>query len=232
MTLERVTFTGADDQTPIEQMADLSRAYPWIEWGILMPHMGGRRRFPSPDWVCRLIDHPGLNLAAHICPPWTSKFYEQDTGVVMLLKPAFQRIQINTHGHLYSARQFAMDAMLYDAREYIIQLDGLNDSILDIAIEHGATNITGLYDKSHGNGERPALWPPSLYPLHWIGYAGGLGPDNLDKELPRILEAAGETPVWIDMESRVRTNERFDLTKVHQCINIAEPYIVTHRRAG
>ena len=55
---------------------------------------------------------------------------------------------------------------------------------------------------------------------------GGLTPDNLkeklellDKSLPKNIE------IWIDMESGVRTNNKFDLEKVKKCIEISVPYL-------
>jgi phosphoribosylanthranilate isomerase len=59
------------------------------------------------------------------------------------------------------------------------------------------------------------------------GYAGGLGPDNLAHEIPRIAKAAGDARVWLDMESGVRSNndKQFDLDKVLQCLEIAKPFV-------
>ena len=37
-------------------------------------------------------------------------------------------------------------------------------------------------------------------------YAGGLGPDNLEEELKRIEEVAGDRTIWIDMETKVRSD--------------------------
>ena len=36
MILDRVTITGADDSIHVEQLAELSQAYPYVEWGILV----------------------------------------------------------------------------------------------------------------------------------------------------------------------------------------------------
>jgi len=59
------------------------------------------------------------------------------------------------------------------------------------------------------------------------GYAGGLGPENLAEQLPLIGQAAGDCRIWVDMESRVRSdNDRqFDLAKVRKCLEIAKPFI-------
>ena len=49
-----------------------------------------------------------------------------------------------------------------------------------------------------------------------MGYAGGIGPDNVALTIAEIREAnGGQPPAWIDMESRVRdSGNRLDLGAV------------------
>jgi phosphoribosylanthranilate isomerase len=64
--------------------------------------------------------------------------------------------------------------------------------------------VDWLFDRSGG------LWPPHPGGDRLVGYAGGIGPDNVAD----VLEQIGATgPYWIDMESGVRTDDRFDLGK-------------------
>jgi len=75
-----------------------------------------------------------------------------------------------------------------------------------------------LFDASGGHGVSPEYWPAHL-PDKSCGYAGGLGPDNLARELPRIQEAAGQGPYWIDMEGKLRNEaDRFDLARARLCL--------------
>jgi hypothetical protein len=93
----------------------------------------------------------------------------------------------------------------------------------------------------------PKAWPNPIYlkstesgqvlnRWDYHGYAGGLGPDNLEEQIPRILEAASykgfskeiqEGDIWIDMETKVRSDQdrQFDLEKVEHCLEIAAPHI-------
>jgi hypothetical protein len=59
-----------------------------------------------------------------------------------------------------------------------------------------------LVDASGGRGVSPISWdrPNTRKP---VGYAGGLGPNNLAKELPRIAAVARD-PWWVDMEGKLR----------------------------
>lgn len=88
-----------------------------------------------------------------------------------------------------------------------------------------------LFDTSGGAGIVPRVWPIPLASIPYHGYAGGLGPETLERELERIAEAAGDTRVWIDMERRVRSedDERLDLDKVRRVLALCEPLV---RAAG
>lgn len=82
-----------------------------------------------------------------------------------------------------------------------------------------AKNILALFDASGGRGLERQEWPAHLG--DWdCGYAGGLGPDNLRRELPRIAAAAGPSPYWIDMESKLREgDDRFSVALARQALD-------------
>jgi hypothetical protein len=89
-----------------------------------------------------------------------------------------------------------------------------------------------LFDRSGGAGRLPEAWPAPWYKEEdgtyaYHGYSGGLGPDNLQEQLPLIQEAAGDSRYWIDMESGVRSDndKQFNLGKVAKCLEICEPFI-------
>jgi hypothetical protein len=231
--LKRVTFTGADDMTSIEDMMLLSHEYPFIEWGILLPSKG-KSRFPSAPWTQRLVGSAALapwpvQLAGHVCPPWTGLILNGVHTLYSLIGTAFERVQINTHGENYEFKRGWLERLtvmpddnVEGNREYILQLDGVSDKELERST---TSRLTGLYDRSHGAGVLPGEWPKAG--RDWIGYAGGLGPDNLAAELPKILTASAGSDIWIDMETQVRGPDcRFDLAKVLACCKIAKPYIL------
>jgi predicted component of viral defense system (DUF524 family) len=45
-----------------------------------------------------------------------------------------------------------------------------------------------------------------------------LGPENLAEQLKAIEDVVGDRDVWIDMESRIRTNDKLDLDKAEQVL--------------
>jgi hypothetical protein len=58
------------------------------------------------------------------------------------------------------------------------------------------------------------------------GFAGGLGLDNLEDQLERLATVAGDRAIWIDMESKIRSEaDEFDRDKVRRCLEIARRYV-------
>ena len=90
-----------------------------------------------------------------------------------------------------------------------------------IAAVGAGVNCSTLFDLSHGAGVLPEQWPKPLPGIR-CGYAGGLSPDNIKEQLTLISAAVGDTPIWIDMETHVRSNNDrlFDLGKVEQVLKV------------
>lgn len=243
--LHTVTLTGADDTTNIEQLIGLSKDFPFVEWGILIGSCGGVPRFPSKNWMLQLADAVAesafpVQLSVHVCGRYLDGMKEgsfdlhagerinNDTADL-----PFMRSQLNFHGELTLEEELenVCDAMLHDwaAKEIIIQLDGVNDRALDRLRLAGFTHVSGLYDTSHGCGVGPDSWP-APNPAWNVGYAGGLGPDNLGVQLTLIAQSAGDQPFWIDMETKLRSSignrDAFDLTKCEKVLTDVRPHVV------
>jgi hypothetical protein len=53
------------------------------------------------------------------------------------------------------------------------------------------------------------------------GYTGGLGPESLAQQLPRIYDAAGKAEFWIKVEGRLRDeHDRFSMSNARKCLQI------------
>ena len=94
-------------------------------------------------------------------------------------------------------------------------------------------NISALFDLSHGTGVLPDQWPATLNFVK-CGYAGGLSPENLELQIKAIERIVGDTPIWIDMETHVRSNmdAQFDLSKVRTCLEISSRVVTTNQELG
>lgn len=231
MRLDRLTITGADDSVKPGQLSALSGFYPFVEWGILLSRSSeGRHRFPSREWLGKLYamkqDVPSLKLSGHVCGRWVremldgSRMLVDDLGTLLGM---FDRLQWNFHAEQNRMKAFEMSALLKTFKQsHIFQLDGVNDSIYAMMADLGV-DVSPLFDTSGGAGLVPTTWPKAERGVY-NGYAGGLGPDTLLAELPKIKEAARGERIWIDMERRVRSEDdsAFDISKVEECLEIAE----------
>lgn len=203
MKPEFITFTGADNTTSIEAMRNLSARYP-IEWGILFSpsRQGEDPRYPGQDALERLCAS-GLRLAAHLCGDYARAVVNGSATIAIPVSTAaFSRIQIN---HVSPDPKTIAAFAKHVGKPCIAQARG--DAFPD------DTSILWLFDASGGRGIAPKAWPS--HPGHPVGYAGGLGPGNVAEAVAAI--GAGTTGTyWIDMESGVRTGDRFDLDLVEQ----------------
>lgn len=195
---EFITFTGADDHTDVGEMQALSKRYP-IEWGILFSpsRQGIDPRYPGGDAQSRFL-WSGLRLAAHLCGGHSRAIMEGQSLVpgIPVDLGYFKRIQINHGGpnprRIEAFRKGWGPRCIAQTRAERFPRD---------------TSLDWLFDASCGRGVTPAAWPP--YPGRLVGYAGGIGPDNVASVIAQI-NASG--PYWVDMESGVRTDNRFDLS--------------------
>jgi len=228
LILDRVTITGADDLTNVQELASLNEEFPFVEWGILVSLSSeGSPRFPHRRWIQRLLSELPLTarLSLHVCGRWTREILRGywPPDLPWATRRSFERVQLNTHAlpHEFDAQGFlglAKRALL-DC-QVIVQMDGAEEarSILRTMV-HMGVDAAPLFDTSGGAGTVPVEWPRPLEGIAYHGYAGGLGPDTLSKELGRIAAAAGDARVWIDMERQVRTkDEVLDMERVRQVL--------------
>jgi len=203
-TPQFITFTGADDYTGIDDMQALSRDYP-VEFGILFsPTRQGSGRYPSLSFVERLHSAK-LSLAAHVCGGHSRGLIT--TGHIeplqsLLTSGLFNRVQVNT------ADAKASPAAIRDWTQAFNLLPILQSRGEDRFPE--SRDVTWLFDRSGGRGTLATVWPVESDTQRLVGFAGGLGPDNVADAVRTIGRANHR--YYIDMESRVRdSNDHFDI---------------------
>lgn len=206
-----VTFTGLDAWTDLDYVEDLSRRYP-IEWGILFSPT--RRdlepRYPGRRTVEAAIARP-IRLAAHLCGSYARTIV--GTGecpeVEHLLEQGFYRFQVNTADETADPlviRRFA-ERMRLDGRGILQSRNPMYFPFSPV--------VDWLFDRSGGRGVLPGRWPlPQIGSRAMVGFAGGLGLDTARMLLDCINDFhPQDVPFWLDMESRIRTDDRLDLDK-------------------
>lgn len=230
MNLSHCTLTGVDEPTDLSRLAELSAEFPFAEWGLLYSptRQGQPGRYPSVGTLLRafreLPSH--VRVALHICGRGVQDLLDEEPVVhelVMAVARRQGRIQLNFNQrrnqlHLDGLRKW-MDK--HDGITVITQHNEANAAVHGAFREQG--NHAVLFDASGGQGLSPEGWQEPL-PGTPCGYAGGLGPNNLRRELDRISAVASGHVVWVDMEGKLRTTDPagigdwFDLGRCEACL--------------
>jgi len=229
MRLHTVTASGIDDTVSPERLLELQRQFPFVEFGILLSQSNqGTPRYPTTVWIDRLrtLACDSVHLSGHLCGRWARDVCRGSFPPDVDVTP-FGRIQLNIAPHMQLIETpEAMATCLPAGREYILQVGQSVDAGLTLARElkgAGAT-VSVLFDSSGGRGITPDQWPSLPIDL-MCGFAGGFGPENLKTQLERLAIIAENRVIWIDMESKIRSDsDEFDLDKVRRCLEIARCY--------
>lgn len=107
MKIKTVTITGADDSTDIEKLVEITKQFPFVEWGILFSpsrNKTGESRYPTLDWIHefaeRVVNYNifapenlQMNASAHLCGGYTSEMLTE--GTFNLVKKNLWNIENN-----------------------------------------------------------------------------------------------------------------------------------------
>jgi len=226
-----VSLTGPDDKTDIAALADLSAAFPFVEWALLyVPHNEGAPRNPTRAWREAFFDASlSTSSAVHLCG--SLAFEELLSNKLPKDILCASRLQLNVN-----ARRIEFtDKQVLDiyrrsldlGPDIILQRHADTAELIDKFVASlpvlDTHRVGVLLDQSKGTGRAPDTWlqPPALDGIQ-CGYAGGLGPENTAYVL-RTLVAMNDPqePYWIDMESGIRTDNQFDIAKARAVLEAA-----------
>ena len=225
--IEKVTFTGVDNSTPLMTLIDLADKYPGAEFAVLVGNSTNKnedRRFPSLSTIRDLRDlgaDGGLNTSLHLCGRFSRAVVAGagPSGEIYKLCDGFGRVQINMASRAFSngRRQSTVTAV-----ERFVGRVGCDSVILqhrghwsDVPMLH--PRVEYLFDRSGGRGQETFThWPAPSGQMARIGYAGGIGPHNIEAALV-FAEQNPDARLWFDMETRVRDDDDwFDLEAIEQ----------------
>lgn len=227
MEIQYCSITGADDAVDPKKMAALAKGFPFVEWAILLlPARAGQPRFPTTQWIEDFSKTcAGNNKAMHLCDEALLGFIDGRPDILKLMS-GFRRIQLNLKfGDVegkYDPNKLVERVKSSPQWQFIIQYGKDKKGLLPLLKD--VPNHAVLFDESAGRGISPDSWDAPL-PGHACGYAGGMNPDNVGRNLEIISSVARGYTTWIDMETGVRTNDVFDLSKVLRVLETAAPYV-------
>lgn len=226
MRLKYVTFTGVDSRTDINRLKSIQEEYPYVEFGVLLSDDWAYNgcRFPDPA-ICEKLANAGIkNLSAHLCGKLAIDvaygFTDRVNAASFECFDIFSRCQLN----LRAAGMFETLRLMKpfsNLKEIIVQMH-TPELCSEFLKEQSPAGLAYLLDASGGLGIDTPIEIITSPGVH-IGYAGGMGPENVEKKLRALLSAQYDDEIWIDMETRVRTvaadGEWLDLDKVENVLS-------------
>lgn len=238
-----VGFCGIDDTVQIDEIIQLSKeenCEKYVEWGVLFrPEKAGEPRFASAEYVKSLTEKAksqgiNLRLAAHLCSTRCEEVLNGKKEFIQeLAQQGFKRVQVNaTKANNVNIEDLKacvepLKSVIKESPniEWIIQKNEETKPIWEelLSQSNELSNMSILFDDSVGRGIEISSFPEPFADIP-AGYAGGIGPNNIEKVLERLcqvknLPARGP---WIDMESSLRdtasNKDVFSLTRAKECI--------------
>lgn len=216
------TLTGVDSKTDLGRVAELSAAYPFLEFGVLLSRTPGDKdpRYPVFSEIERIVKTLAgkARLALHVCGRAVGEFVRApETGTVFagqdietLIEAGIGRVQLNFNFERSGFSLGELDTAIRRTQAHVITQHFPANSVVTAAIT--APNHHVLYDASGGRGV-VADGCGKPFAGKYTGYAGGIGPDNAVERVTAIQAVTGNESVWIDMENRIRTDGYLDLGK-------------------
>ena len=216
--MKRITFTGVDQWTKAKDVEAIYKDFPFVEFGFLLSESRkAGNRYPQPV-IFKAYKKTGIPMAMHICGKYSYEYAR--TGDWRPIADAagssidmFDRIQLN----IPKISRFSRDIIFPEGKKIIFQIhEGTKDFF---ACYKDRPEVQGFQDGSGGHGVVCTEWMPPE--SSFFGYAGGICPENVVETI-RAISAVCPTDFWIDMETGVRTDYRFDVEK---CRRVCESVV-------
>lgn len=251
------TFTGVDNSTDLEYLEFHSFLYPFVEWGVLLSfdRMGKDPRYPSLETFLKfkkIRDNAKtkMNSALHLCGRAahafiSNSFTDDECELFNTVSSGFDRIQLNinmcdsrydTTNYHNNISSLALTAKLI-RQHLILQYNDNNkelfqDPDIQYIIKQGYVHV--LKDSSGGKGIYNSDFEIPIWCMDAVlGFAGGYGPENIEHALEEIYLNVKDNKLssqhfTIDMEGKIRTDDKLDLDKINQVSTIANNFLLRY----
>ena len=238
MKLRYITCSDPREDIPVESMLNFITKYPISEIGV-QAHPGpmsfnqsrnkwfdqivkAAQNMPSPPNIALHINYHWCDYMCEGIVPnelnWWLRVPNAYTG-----QPVIKRVQLNIgdYSNKFDVEKLSMLINKHDNQEFIFPWNESKAKKIE-ALKQTGTKFSLLFDGSYGAGIEPDSWREPVYKDIPNGYAGGLGPGNVIKNLDKISTIVPKDyTTWIDAEGKLRdpkTTESFTL-------ELAEKYI-------
>jgi phosphoribosylanthranilate isomerase len=216
--LSRLTFTGVDAST---LMIDLPTG---VEYGFLLslsqPVLTDRSpRYMYPkqiEYMMPVLQSRGCRIALHVCGRQAKLALFENQLLIRGMLRHVDRVQINGK---VSVEQLQDVCWRHPSITFITQ-HGADDAPDDPRLFAECDNHVILVDASGGRGQSPKSWARPVT-SKTVGFAGGLGPDNIRSQLQELTPLLGRG-WWVDMETKLRdARDQFSVVAVRKVIEEA-----------
>lgn len=245
MNLRYITCSDIREDVPVRDAIELLNISPKVELGIQAHPSAMSRGMPRFEWFTELIRKSReanalCNIALHVNYDWCSKIcnnpnwgfpseLSQYIGRVPYGKsePLIRRWQFNigdsTHG--FDAEKLASFTKLRSPlHEFIFPYNDKTRNYVSDLSEFKRSRFSLFYDSSYGIGKLPEKWSAPVYKNRPMGYAGGLGPDNVADNLEKIAAVCPQNyTTWIDAEGQLMKpgTRQFDIERAARYVQNA-----------
>lgn len=222
MSLPILTMTGIDAKTDPKWILSMLRkfilksGYSGLEFAILRsPKVDQSPRYPNRDVIRKLMGAAETgDFAFHLCGRYARMVHSLEWAELCDIVDfrTVGRVQVNSEECDEKAMLTLWRFSVHIGKPVVMQWRG--------EVFPAIPGIHLLQDRSGGQGIEEKNWAsPDLIcskAKTFIGYAGGLGPDNIATSLKSIVLAAKGRRFWIDCESKLRTGDWFDQGKAER----------------
>lgn len=214
--LKHISLIGIDEKTDLEKLQKLQEEYPLVEFGVIISRnwKDNGNRYWNPENLEKLKDK-NLNLSVHLCGALARNAILNNwepvkdfLGDNLLL---FRRAQLNIAVNKKNPKELVLD-IPEPLEEIVIQQKRDNiDMFMNYYLSKKDKKVSILLDSSGGQGIDTPLIPLDIEGK--VGYAGGFGPENILEKTSFLLNSKEIHSFWVDMESKLRTDDWFDINK-------------------
>lgn len=238
MKLRYITCSDPREDIPVESLLNFMAKYPISEIGV-QAHPGpmsfdnGRNKWFGEIMKKAQNMQTAPNIALHVNYAWCDYMceglvpYELDWWLrvpnIYSGQPVVKRIQLNIgdFSNKFDVKKLTFLMKRHPKQEFIFPWNERVAKEIDTLKQNGA-KFSLLFDGSYGAGIEPEKWQKPVYNDVPNGYAGGLGPDNVAKNLDKINAILPENyATWIDAEGKLRDRQ----TTGSFTLELAEKYL-------
>lgn len=232
----KISCCGANEFNDINEILAFLKLNPRAEIGFGVSSQNSSQGEVRYNYISHLFQMLSENsiknqVALHINREWSKtvaidgKLPESILNLIKLA-PGNIRLQVNYVGSGYGTlaknpkKFYKLIESSGEKIRYILPFNSVNENFI-MALSKGTNKFDVLYDNSFGTGKSAENYK-FLFKNQLQGYAGGLSPDNIKKELNKINAVQKErSEIWIDAESGLRKDNlnTLDLKKAQSFLN-------------